>query len=251
MVGHEELDWHGRCMGAVLAAQPAVASHLSAAYLWDLLRYQPETIHLTVSTARRSRPDFRIHKSLVQGVDLAQVDGVPVTSLARTQLDLAATLTSDRLGDALERSEKVGSLDRVVLEAVLARYPVHPGAGRLRRALAIYRDDPTVTRSRLEKRFRALVAEAGLPAPSMNYNVAGYEVDCYWQRERFAVELGVFETHGSRLSFEQDPVRQEELKLVGVEMIRITGARLDREHGLVLERLAKLLRQRGAESGAR
>jgi very-short-patch-repair endonuclease len=66
---------------------------------------------------------------------------------------------------------------------------------------------------------------------------------------RFAVELGVFETHGTRLSFEEDPVRQEELKLIGVEMIRVTGVRLDREPGLVLERLARLLEARRLELG--
>lgn len=62
-----------------------------------------------------------------------------------------------------------------------------------------------------------------LPRPSTGYNVAGYELDVYWEPERFAVELDVYETHGSRASFESDRLRQEDLKLQGVEMIRVTG----------------------------
>ena len=63
----------------------------------------------------------------------------------------------------------------------------------------------------------------------MNFNVAGYELDAYWEPERFAVELDVYETHGSRAAFERDRLRQEDLKLIGVEMIRVTGPRLERE----------------------
>jgi very-short-patch-repair endonuclease len=62
--------------------------------------------------------------------------------------------------------------------------------------------------------------------------------------ERFAVELDVYETHGSRRSFERDRIRQEELKLRGVEMIRVTGLRLEREPDLVIQRVAALLGQR-------
>jgi hypothetical protein len=178
-------------MAAVLAARPAVASHLSAGYLWDLLRYRPATIRVTAPTARRSRPDFSIHCSVVRRIDLTVVEGIPVTSLGRTQLDLASTLTEERLQGTLQRSEEVGSLHLGDLEDVLDRYPTHRGARRLSRALDLYRVDPAFPRSRLERRFRDLVAGAGLPRPSMNLNLAGYEVDAYWERERFAVELDV------------------------------------------------------------
>ena len=71
--------------------------------------------------------------------------------------------------------------------------------------------------------------EAGLPAPSMNFFVAGHEIDAYWASHRFGVELDVYETHGSRLSFEADRVRDDELLQAGIETIRVTGPRLDRE----------------------
>ena len=121
--------------------------------------------------------------------------------------------------------------------------------GRLRHALAIYRDEPAFTRSRLERRFLGLVKAACLPAPAMNFGVGEYELDAYWQAERFAVELDVYETHGSRAAFERDRLRQEDLKLRGIEMIRVTGARLAQEPDTVIERVDALLRPRRRQLG--
>ncbi len=122
----------------------------------------------------------------------------------------------------------------------------HPGAGRLQRALALYRPPP-FTRSGLERRFLELVEKARLPTPSTGFNELGYELDTYWQAERFAVELDVYETHGSREAFESDRLRQENLKLGDIEMIRVTGPRLDRESAEVIERIAMLLERRRRE----
>jgi hypothetical protein len=245
-VGHEVLDWHGRCMAAVLAARPAVASHLSAAYLWDLLRFRPEAIHVTVPASRRPRRDFHVHCAPLAAADLATVDRIPATGLARTQLDLAATLPLQRLEGALERSEELRIFDLWELEEVLDRYSHHPGAKPLRDAIDIYRPDPIFTRSGLEECFLTLVKAAGLPAPSMNINVIGLELDAYWPEHRFAVELDVYETHGTRAAFERDRVRAEDLLLAGIEGIRVTGPRLKREPERVMERLGQHLARRSA-----
>jgi very-short-patch-repair endonuclease len=252
-VGHEPLTWEGRCLAAVLAARPAVASHLSAAWLWGLLRSQPGTIHVTVPTPRRAKRTFVVHFADLPAKDRARQDGIPVTSLARTKLDLAAMLSSSRLERVLERSEERGFFDLAAIDDLLARTVGHPGHGRLRAALAIHREnpeDPAFVRSKLERRFLDLVRKAGLPAPSMNLNVVGYEVDAYWEPERFVVELDVYETHGSHAAFERDRLRQEDLKLKGVEMIRVTGPRLEREPKRVMERVAAHLEQRRRELAA-
>jgi hypothetical protein len=180
-------------------------------------------------------------------MDLVTVDGIPATSLARTQLDLAAILPKERLQGAIERAEELGVFDLGKLDGALDLYPGHPGAGRLRETLSSHRPDMTFTRSGLERRFLALIRSAGLPPPSMNFNVAGFEVDAYWEAERFAVELDVFETHGTRAAFERDRLRDEELKLAGVETVRVTGSRLDREPRRVIERVALLLERRRRE----
>lgn len=85
----------------------------------------------------------------------------------------------------------------------------------------------------------------------MNAFVAGFEIDAYWESERFGVELDTYEFHGGRVAFERDRVRDEELKLAGIEIVRITGRRLDHEPGSVIERLGRLLaaRRPGGRSG--
>jgi len=158
-------------------------------------------------------------------------------------LDLAATVRFDWLEKMVERSEELGLFDLRPVEELLARTAGHNGHKRLRRAIALYKPS-SFTRSGLEKRFLGLVLEAGLPQPRTNYVEQGFELDCYWPEERFAVELDVFETHGTRAAFERDRKRQEDLLLAGIEMTRVTGPRLEREPDAVLRRVARLLEQR-------
>jgi hypothetical protein len=171
-------------------------------------------------------------------------EDIPVLSLARTHLDLAATLPPARLTRTLERAEELQLFDLAAFDELLARVTHHRGVKPLREALDLYRPDPTFTRSGVEERFLRLVKAAGLSVPAMNYNVAGLELDAYWESERFAVELDVYETHGTRAAFERDRLRQEDLLLAGIEMDRVTGLRLKREPRQVMERLGRLLTQR-------
>jgi very-short-patch-repair endonuclease len=169
-----------------------------------------------------------------------------LTALPRTLLDLAATAPRHRLERALDTAEHIGIFDLGAIESLLARAGGHHGVGTLRKALDIYRPHD-VLRSKFERRFLAAVRDAGLPSPSANFNLAGYELDMYWLRERFVVELDVYETHGTHAAFEEDRLRQENLKLVGIEMIRITGPRFDREPQEVIGRIHRHLEQRRRE----
>ncbi len=143
----------------------------------------------------------------------------------------------------VERSEELGLFDLRQVEDLLARTVGHHGHGRLRRAIALYKPS-SFTRSSLEKRFLELLIEAGLPQPHTNYVEHGFELDCYWPEHRFAVELDLFETHGTRAAFERDRKRQEDLLLAGITMTRVTGPRLEREPEEVIERIARLLSER-------
>jgi hypothetical protein len=168
---------------------------------------------------------------------------IPVTSLPRTLLDLAATVRFDWLEKLVERSEELALFDLRAVEDLLARTVGHHGHKRLRRAIQLYK--PTsFTRSGLEKRFLELCLEAGLPQPHTNYVEHGFELDCYWPEFRFVVELDVYETHGTRAAFERDRMRQEDLLLVGIGMTRVTGPRLEREPDEVIRRVKRLLEQR-------
>jgi very-short-patch-repair endonuclease len=253
-VGHTNLTRHGCCLAAVLGAGPeALLSHRSAGWLWDIARSPPAPYEVTAPIPRRRKPPLVVHYARhLRPEDRAIVDGIPATAVPRTLLDLAASIPIRRLDRCLERAEERRLFDLTAVEALLGRTVGHPGHGRLRRAIALYRE-PAFTRSELERRFLEHLLEAGLPRPSTGFNVAGYELDFYWPRERFAVELDTFRTHGSRLAFERDRLRQEELKLAGVEMIRVTGRRLEREPQRVAERVAQLLERRrigGGRAGA-
>jgi Transcriptional regulator, AbiEi antitoxin len=252
-VGHEDLTWEGWCMAAVLAAaparvarghQPIVAGHRSAAWLWDVAGYRPQTIEVTAPKPRRSRRPYVVHCSVLLRAERDVREGIPVTSLARTYLDCAATERPRTVERMLARAAEQHLLDLGAVRDVLARCPHHPGAPKLREALAIYRETPVFTRSGLERRFLELVREAGLPEPAMNAFVAGYEIDAWWEAEGFGVELDTFETHGSRLSFEQDRVRRDELLLAGIDTTQVTGPRLDREPEKVVESLRGHLARR-------
>lgn len=175
--------------------------------------------------------------------------GIPVTSVPRTLLDMAAVVDSPWLQRILERSEERKLFVLGPVESVIARNRGHHGSARLRRAIASYRP-PALTRSDAEKLFLARLAEAGLPRPATGYNLAGHELDFYWPDLRFAIELDLFETHGTRDSFERDRLRDEDLALAGIEARRVTGRRLEREPARVMERVSLLLDRAAARSSA-
>ena len=168
-----------------------------------------------------------------------------MTSVPRTLLDLAALIDAGWLQRILERAEELELFDLGPVESVLARNRGHRGSGRLRRAIASYQP-PAFTRSDAEKALLALIRRAGLPRPATAYNECGHELDFYWPDLRFAVELDLFETHGTRDAFERDRLRDEDLALAGIQTIRVTGRRLEREPARVAERLSELLERRRA-----
>jgi hypothetical protein len=164
-------------------------------------------------------------------------------------LDLAASVRYDWLERMVERSEELELFDLRPVEDLLGRTVGHHGHGRLRKAIALYQPS-SFTRSGLERRFLELWTETGLPQPRPNFVEQGFELDCYWSEYRFAVELDLFETHGTRAAFERDRQRQEDLLLAGVAMTRVTGPRLEREPDEVIERVVRLLSARGLRRGS-
>jgi very-short-patch-repair endonuclease len=182
---------------------------------------------------------------MLKDTDIAHRRGIPVTSVPRTLLDMAGRRRQvPSIERLLHRAAELERLDRRALEALLARTMGHPGHPRLREAMRIYRPRERVTRSGLERRFLALLEAAGLPLPATNYVVGPYELDCYWEAERFGVELDVYATHGSPLAFERDRERADDLLALGVEITRVTDIRLEREPDAVIARVAAHLARR-------
>jgi hypothetical protein len=233
-------------MAAVLASYPSVASHLSAGWLWGLLQFRPGTVHITRRSPRPRKRPFIVHTADLAPADLTRRDGIPVTSLARTILDLAVDSRQRTVSRYIRQADDDQNFDLRAMEDLLHRTKGHRGQSKVRAALEIYDDRTIVTRSDTEKRFFEFVTAAGLPAPAMNYFVAGYEIDAYWPDFRFGVELDVYGTHGSRHSFEEDRERDDELLLAGIETIRVTGPRLDREPDAVVNSVRRHLARRAS-----
>lgn len=165
-VGHTNLSPHAQCLAAVLACAPdALLSHTSAAWLWGLTRVSPLPASVSVPRYRRSRPSLRLHEARsLATADRALRDGIPVTALPRTLLDLAAVVRFEWLEKMVERSEDLELFDLRAVEELLERTIGHQGHGRLRKAIALYKPS-SFTRSSLERRFLELCLEAGLPQP--------------------------------------------------------------------------------------
>jgi hypothetical protein len=247
-VGHRLVPAHGRCLAAVLACGPnALLSHRSAAWLWGLTRYGPAPLHVTSPIPRKPRLPIKLHHSrILIADDRAFEDGIPVTAVPRTLLDCAAELRLSHLRRMLERSEERGLFDLGPIEDLLHRSGRHGGRRRLRHAIALYQPVP-FSRSGFERLFFEAVLRAGLPRPATNFVEAGFELDVYWPEHRFAVELDTYVTHGTNAAFERDHLRDEDLMLAGIEMVRVTDVRFHREPKAVLERVATLLaRRRGS-----
>jgi hypothetical protein len=250
-VGHRGVSRHSRCSAAVLSCgEGALLSHRSAAWLWGLTKRFALPIEVTAASPRRTRESILMHsaEALVED-DRAKHERVPVTAVPRTLLDFAA-VDPWFLSQALDNAHRLGLLDLFALDALLTRSRGFRGVARLRTALEIHRS-AAFTRSGLERRFLELVRRADLPLPSMNLYIEGHELDAYWRDERFAVELDTYDYHGSPQAFEADRVRQEKLKLAGIEMVRITGTRMDREPKAVATQLHRLLNQRRQQLGLR
>ncbi len=248
-VGHPAVSRHGECLAAVLSCgDGALLSHRSAAWLWGLTTYWQPVVEVTAASPLQTRTKIRVHSArALTADDRGTCEGVPVTAAPRTLLDFAAVSPSF-LGSALNRAQRHDLLDFIAIDRLLVRSRGFRGVARLRNALEIYRV-PAFTRSHLERRFLALVRHADLPRPSMNSFVEGFELDAYWPAERFGVELDTYDFHGDPHSFEMDRLRQEDLKLSGIEITRVTGARLDREPEAVVARLRHLLSQRRRDLG--
>jgi hypothetical protein len=157
--------------------------------------------------------------------DFTVEDGIPVTSVARTLLDLSAVLRPRDLAAAIDRAERLRILDLIAVVDVLDRARGRRGAAALRRAIAAY--EPSTQRSELERRFKELLGTApDIPRPSLNALVDGetgtHEVDAYWPERRLVVQLDGFEFHRTRRDRERDAASDADLELAGHRVMRFT-----------------------------
>ncbi|MEA2390075.1 MAG: hypothetical protein QOK31_184 [Solirubrobacteraceae bacterium] len=232
-------------MAAVLAAGPgAVLSHRSAAALWSLRRYDG-TPEATVWPRRRSRAGLRLHAAALPADEVTEHDGIPVTTPARTLLDLASILDPSAFERALHEAEVQRLHGPLSLVDLLTRHAGARGTGALRKALNRALIGIDITRSELEHRFLAFLDDQKLPRPRSNAILPltdrTIEADCVWTPARLIVELDGHATHSTRRGFERDRARDRALQAVGWRVVRITWRQLHDDPSAVARDLRALL----------
>jgi very-short-patch-repair endonuclease len=243
-VGHRQLRREGHWLAAVLAVGPgAVLSHRAAAALHGI---RPSGTRIDVTTTGRAADQrgIRVHHArTLDPTDITTVDGIPVTSVARTLVDLAHTVPRDHLTTALREAERLHLFDLRAIQAARARtrHREGPGDRALKDALAeLAALATTHTRSPLEDAFLDLLRRAGLPQPRTNATVEGHEVDAYWPQHRLVAELDGWAYHRTRHAFESDRARDAELQAAGHRVVRFTHHQVTHRSAHVVEALRRL-----------
>ena len=239
-VGHRGLTREGRLLAAVLACgRGAALSHRSAGALWGIRPSRAAAVDVTVPTrgGRRRRRGIIIHRttSLAEAEVTANLR-IPVTTLARTPLDLALVLPRRGLEKAIDEAERLSLFD---LRSVHAAFQNHPGRHRVAVALDD-RAEPIFTRSELEEHMLELCKEHCLPLPKVNARIGRYEVDFLWPESRLIVETDGRTSHSTPAAFERDRARDAELTVAGYRVVRFTYRQVERESKRVAALLAKL-----------
>jgi very-short-patch-repair endonuclease len=240
-VGYRTSSPLTRAMAAVLVCGPdAVLSHRSAAALWEIGVPWREPIEVTTTRpAARHHRAVTVHRSRTLTPPQITVHrGVPITTVARTLIDLADVL-SDR---ALARTFNEAQVTRrISLDELAALLPQLKGrrAGTRLRPFVDRSDAPT--RSVLEDTFLSLVEQHALPRPEVNQRVAGYEVDMLWRDRRVVAELDGRRYHEHDRAFERDRDKDATLVAAGYRVVRVTWRRLVSQPAREAERFRALL----------
>ena len=233
------------------AGDGAAISHRAAAAVWGLEGFEPPfVVELTVPRSRQPRlKNVRVHRRDL--IRIAVRDGIPVTPIPETILDLC-TVSRDqtvplRALDDVRRQRLVSSFE---LERCMAEH-----SGRGQAGSALYRE---LLERRLGKTppgnvFAAdvldLLIDAGLPEPEPEVWVTidrrRYRIDLAYRRPKIAIECLGKKGHLNERSFEEDPVRCNDLALDGWLQLQVTYRRLEESPGSIVAEVRTALAVRG------
>jgi AraC-like DNA-binding protein len=242
-LGHAALRVEGHRLAAVLACGPgAVLSYRTAGAHRGLLRTEQTRIDVTAPRGRHGAPGIRLHRSrCLDAQDITSHQGIPITTVSRTLLDLAATVRRSELERALAQAERLQLYDHRAIQDVIARCNGHRGTAILVQATSS--EQPKWTRNEWEAAFLQLLRDAGLPEPLVNdaFHAPEHgqcEPDYHWPSQQVIVETDGWETHRTRQAFRDDRAKDAALTASGYRVLRFTK---DVEPELIVRRLRALL----------
>jgi very-short-patch-repair endonuclease len=188
---------------------------------------------VTASGRVGRRKGIRAHQATLPPDEVTDVEGIPVTTVARTLFELAAVVDRHELERAMEQAEALRLADHTPLAALIVRYPGRRGTAVLREIIGKEARAAGITRSELEDRFLRFLADRELPAPRTNVWLQvgedWIEADCVWSDARVAVELDSWTHHAGKAAFRRDRARDRRLEVAGWKPIRLTSWDLDED----------------------
>jgi very-short-patch-repair endonuclease len=245
-VGHLPTNPLDRARGALLAAGPRSAlAHQTALAYWQGLKHWPEPLELISANDRRPTNLVVHYSSTLLHRDIRQVDGLRVTSPARTALDLAPRVSAKQRTRIVNDLRHQNRLTVEQLRDIADRNPRHPGARLIKDLIGDSQREPT--RSELEDAFLRLLKKYKLPTPQVNVHVAGHRVDAYFPDHELVVELDGRLTHGNdwKPAFELDRARAVDVLLAtNLPTIRFTWDQITRRARPTAIKLQAILKAR-------
>jgi hypothetical protein len=226
-VGHVPKHAHARSLAAVLACGDGAAlSHAAAAALWDVMDW-PQSLEVTSPRQRRRRGITTHRSSTLTPKDIRKRHAVPVTSPARTVLDLQPRLTDARLTRVVNDLRVAGHLNTTAFRDLCARST---------KVNALLGDSERPTRSPPEDRFKAFLTGRGIPHPEFNVTIDGREVDALYRDQKLIIEIDSWGYHGDRLAFRRDRRKDGRALASGYRTLRVVTDQLDDETAETIRR---------------
>jgi very-short-patch-repair endonuclease len=238
-VGHAQVPVRGLLLAAVKACGPgAVISHFAAAVLWGLFTWDGRHPDVLV-TDRRRHQGIRTHRtSRLDATDVRTRYGIPVTTPARTLVDLAAALPAERLRRVTREALSQGLVTIPQLTEALRRLAPCRGCTKLRATVA---KGHVPTRSELEDAVYDLIEAGALQPPLVNapLYVAGRKLvpDFRWPEHHLVIEADGARWHDDALAREDDAERQALLEASGERVVRVTWAQAIGKPAQTLKRI--------------
>ena len=230
-----EPTWIQRVWCASLwAGSTGCISHRTAAQLWGLEGVKHDKIEMSGRIHQRNHGHWLLfHRTAPISRQMQRVrNGVPVTSPARTLVDLAGVCREDALEQAMEHAfrRRISSVNEV--HQVMRRIPSEriAGAGRVARLLERGVFDAE-THSELERQALRMFRRFGLPEPICSHEIVADDlvlgfVDFAWPKAKVIVEAEGFQFHSGREAWEGDIDRYNAMTLRGWKVLRLTYADL-------------------------
>ncbi|MFN8159702.1 MAG: type IV toxin-antitoxin system AbiEi family antitoxin domain-containing protein [Solirubrobacterales bacterium] len=250
-VGHRALGRRAWWQAALLTCgEESALAGSTAGQAWSLIGGPLHPVHIATRTAGgRSRDRVAVHRTVLEAFEVTTLDGMRLTTAARTIVDLAGSLDGRRLRGLIERAQDLGRFHPPPIAASLRRSPRAKGRRALLDLLELMEPARDGTRSHLERLFLRIARAAGAPDPEVNASIEGRRRDFAFPRSRLVVEVDGYAYHSSREAMTRDRRRDRELTAEGWRPVRFTYEDISLEPRRVGRELIALIETGPAAGG--